>query len=126
MITERLQLGLRSPFAFVRLPTSLELESEGRVRYILVNGKQDDGLWGPVGALWLSDDGERGGFLVHPWALWEGSEFVRGYRSAGQRGWTPATIFAYWKREVWRGTYAAEDELEADNLILLNELLSSL
>ena len=125
MITERM-LGLRSPFAFVRLPTMLELESEGRVRYLLVNGKQDDGLWGPVGALWLSADEERGGFLVHPWALWEGSEFVRGYRSASQRGWTPATIFTYWQREVWRGTYAAEDELQADNLILLNELLSSL
>jgi len=125
MITERLH-GMRSPFSSVRLPTTLELESEGRVRYILVNGKQDDGLWGPVGALWLSHDGERGGFLVHPWALWEGSEFVRGYRSAVNRGWTPATIFEYWRREVWRGTYAAEDELGAENLLLLNEVLATL
>lgn len=126
MITERLQLGMRSPFSCVRLATTLELESEGRVRYLLVNGKQDDGLWGPVGALWLSDDGERGGFLVHPWALWEGSEFVRGYRSALHRGWSPSAIFGYWEHEVWRGTYVADEQREAENLLLLNEVLSIL
>ncbi|HEX6332316.1 MAG TPA: hypothetical protein VF129_13670 [Actinomycetota bacterium] len=80
----------------------------------------------PVGALWLSADGERGGFLVHPWALWEGSEFARGHRSALLRGWTPATIHRYWQEEVWRGTYAADDEVQAETLLLLNELLSTL
>jgi hypothetical protein len=126
-MTQTAQLGTRSPFAIVRLPSSTEIDAERRVRYLLVSGKQDDGIWGPVGALWLSADGERGGFLVHPWALWEGSEFVRGYRSAEQRGWSPASIYRYWKDEVWRGTYAAEgEELEAETLLLLNELLSTL
>jgi hypothetical protein len=119
-------LGSRSPFAVVRLPTSFELESEGRVRYIVMQGRQDDGVWGAVGALWLSADEERGGFLVHPWALWEGSEFVRGYRSAILRGWTPAAIYGYWQEEVWRGTYTADGELQAETLLLLNELLSTL
>jgi hypothetical protein len=91
-----------------------------------MNGRQDDGTWGPVGALWLSDDGERGGFLVHPWALWEGSEFVRGYRSATGRGWTPATIYRYWLGESWRGSNVAEGELRAETLLLLNQLISSL
>jgi hypothetical protein len=126
-MTQTTQLGTRSPFAIVRLPASSEIDAERRVRYLLVSGKQDDGIWGPVGALWLSEDGERGGFLVHPWALWEGSEFVRGYRSALQRGWAPAAIYRYWKDEVWRGTYATEsEELEAETLLLLNELLSTL
>lgn len=126
MITERTQIGARSPFSIVRLPTTPELTDEGRVRYLLMRGKQDDGVWGPVGALWLSADGERGGFLVHPWALWEGSEFVRGHRSALLRGWRPATIHRYWQDEVWRGTYAADDEVQAETLLLLNELLSTL
>ena len=126
MITNRTQLGWHSPFSVVRLPTAFELAPEGRVRYLIVNGKQDDGVWGPVGALWISADGVRGGFLVHPWALWEGSEFVRGYRSALERGWTGASIYRYWRQEVWRGTYAAGDELEAETLTLLNELLSTL
>jgi hypothetical protein len=119
-------LGSRSPFALVPPPASFELESEGRVRYLLMQGKQDDGVWGAVGALWISDDERRGGFLVHPWALWEGSEFVRGYRSALQRGWSPSAIYRYWQEEVWRGTYAAEGELKAETLLLLNELLSTL
>lgn len=126
MITQGTLLAMRSPFSLVRLPTSFELESEGRVRYLLMNGKQDDGVWGPVGALWVSADEERGGFLVHPWALWEGSEFVRGYRSAVLRGWIPRAIYRYWHEEVWRGTYSAEGELEAETLLLLNELLSTL
>ena len=126
MITHRVLLGSRSPFSLVRLPSSFELESEGRVRYLLMNGKQDDGVWGVVGAIWLSVDAERGGFLVHPWALWEGSEFVRGYRSAILRGWTAASIYQYWQAEVWRGTYAADGELQAETLLLLNELLSTL
>ncbi len=126
MITDGTQLGWRSPFSVVRLPTSFELAPEGRVRYLLVYGKQDDGVWGPVGALWISVDEQRGGFLVHPWALWEGSEFVRGYRSAILRGWTCDSIFRYWRQEVWRGTYAAGEELHAETLSLLNELLSTL
>jgi hypothetical protein len=126
MTTQSIQLGSRSPFSLVRPPTSLDLHPEGRVRYLVMNGRQDDGTWGPVGALWLSDDGERGGFLVHPWALWEGSEFVRGYRSATGRGWTPATIYRYWLGESWRGSNVAEGELRAETLLLLNQLISSL
>jgi hypothetical protein len=126
MITDDTQTGWRSPFSVVRLPTSFDLAPEGRVRYLLVYGRQDDGVWGPVGALWMSVDGERSGFLVHPWALWEGSEFVRSYRSALERGWTADSIYRYWRQEVWRGTYAAEEELEAETLALLNDLLSTL
>jgi hypothetical protein len=126
MITHGALLGSRSPFSPVRLPASFELDSEGHVRYLVMHGKQDDGVWGPVGALWVSEDEQRGGFLVHPWALWEGTEFVRGYRSALLRGWTPAAIYRYWQEEVWRGTYAADDELHAETLLLLNELLCTL
>jgi hypothetical protein len=115
-----------SPFSLVRSPTTAELETEGRVRYVLVSGRQDDGVWGPIGAVWLSWDGARGGFLVHPWALWPGSEFVRGYRSALRRGWTPAAIFDYWRREVWPASYARDGEHEAGSLVLLSELVAAL
>ncbi len=115
-----------SPFALAETPTTELLETEGRVRYLVVSGKQDDGLWGPMGTIWLSWDGERGGFLVNSWALWEGSEIVRSYRSALDRGWTPSGIYRYWLREVWRGSYVVDDEREAESLFLLNELVAAL
>jgi hypothetical protein len=115
-----------SPFELLERARTPELEAEGRVRYLLVNGRQDDGVWGSVGAVWLSEDRRRGGFLVHPWALWEGSEFVRGYRSALARGWSPDLIYGYWLREVWRGTYSVDRERRSETLLLVNEVVASL
>lgn len=126
MAARVVQLGSRSPFSIVQPASSPDLEAEGRVRYLLVSGRQDDGVWGPLGAIWLSHDGMRGGFLVHPWGLWEGSEFVRGYRSGRKRGWTAESIYRYWQREVWRGTYAVDRERDAETLPLLNELIATL
>ena len=121
-----INLDDRSAFSVVEAPTTVQLETEGRVRFLLVSGKQDDGLWGPIGALWVSEDGERGGFLVNPWALWEGSEIVRGYRSALERAWDPAQIYAYWQREVWPRAYIVDEERPAESLFLLNELVAAL
>jgi hypothetical protein len=126
MTTETIRIDDASPFALSEEPTAPALEREGRVRYLVVSGKQDDGLWGPVGTLWLSEDGRRGGFLVNPWALWEGSEIVRGYRSALERGWSNATIYRYWQDEVWRGSYTVDHEREAETLVLLRELVAVL
>jgi hypothetical protein len=115
-----------SPFSLVRSPTTSELETEGPVRYVIVSGRQDDGLWGPLGAVWLSEDRRRGGFLVHPWALWEGSEVVRGFRSALRRGWTPSRIYEYWRREVRPRGSAFREERRSDSLAQLNELVAAL
>ena len=115
-----------SPFMLLDHPTTDDLRNEGPVRYLLVSGRQDDGLWGPVGALWLSEDGLRGGFLVSPWALWAGSEIVRGQASATRRGWTPEAIYRYWQREVWRGTHAVDEERRSRSLALLSEVVSAL
>jgi hypothetical protein len=115
-----------SPFALREDLSAPLLEREGRVRYLVVSGKQDDGLWGPVGAIWLSADGARGGFLVNPWALWQGSEIVRGYRSALERGWTPGQIYRYWATEVWRGSYTVDHERDAETLTLLRDLVDVL
>ena len=115
-----------SAFAIADRPGPLTLEHQGRVRFLLVSGKQDDGSWGVVGALWMSDDGEHGGFLVNPWALWVGSEIVRGYRSALERGWSSERIFEYWRSEVWRGSYSVDDEQPAGSLGLLSELVNAL
>lgn len=115
-----------SPLTVLAAPSAVELRSEGPVRYLVISGRQDDGLWGPLGALWRSEDGERGGFLVHPWALWEGSEMVRCYRSALAHGWTPGEIYRYWQREVWPGRYVVDEVRSAASLMLLAELVAAL
>lgn len=126
MTTDTVRIDLTSAFALAEEPTSPELEAEGRVRYLVVSGKQDDGLWGPVGAVWISEDACRGGFLVSPWALWEGSEVVRGYRGALERHWSPEQIYRYWQDEVWPGPYSVDDERESETLLLLFELVNAL
>jgi hypothetical protein len=126
MTAEMVRIDVASPFATADELSRPELETEGRVRYLAVQGQQDDGLWGTVGAIWLSEDGLRGGFLVNPWAIWEGSEIVRGYRTSLERGFTPASIFRYWQREVWRGSYTVDEEREAETLFLLHELVDVL
>jgi hypothetical protein len=116
----------RSPFAYADELSPHYLEAEGAVRYLMVSGKQDDGLWGPVGTIWISKDEQRGGFLVNPWALWEGSEIVRGYRSALERGWSHPQIFSYWNGEVWPRGCVVDEERESETLLLLHELVAAL
>ncbi|GBC87834.1 hypothetical protein HRbin12_01852 [bacterium HR12] len=115
-----------SALTVLAAPSAVELRSEGPVRYLVISGRQDDGLWGPLGALWRSEDGKRGGFLVHPWALWEGSEMVRCYRSALAHGWTPEEIYRYWQREVWPQGYVVDEERSAASLMLLADLVAAL
>ncbi len=81
-------------------PTVLGVLAEGPVRTLLASGDLDDGTWGIVGAFWLSIDGERGGFVVSPEALWIGSEMARSYRSAIARGWTAERVYRYWQTHV--------------------------
>lgn len=117
-----------SPFATLfEVPTVSDMQLAGRVRYTLVSGRQDDGFWGTMGALWLSQDDERGGFLVHPWALGLGSEMARSYRGALARGFTALSIYSYWRDEVWIGSNVAiAHERDAESLFLLNELVGAL
>ena len=126
MLTDTVRIDLGSPFSLAEDVATPELEAEGRGRYLVVTGKQDDGLWGPIGALWVSQDGRRGGFLVNPWALWEGSEIVRSYGSALERGWTAEEIYRYWSNEVWPGSCVIDEEREAQTLVLLHELVAVL
>jgi hypothetical protein len=114
-----------SPFALAEPPTTGALETEGEVRYVLVNGHQDDGVWGPVAAVWLSADAERGGVVVCPWALWTGAEIVRGHESALRRGWSSEQVYGYWRTEVWPGQIV-DEERRAASLRLLWGLLSAL
>lgn len=90
-----------SPFAMpapaVLLPN---IHLERAVQFLMVSGEKDDRKWGIVGAFWLSRDGQRGGFLLSPSALWQGREMVRSYRSALGRGWTDEQIFTYWKDQT--------------------------
>lgn len=87
-----------SPFATPIYPPGTL--TEGPVTFLLVAGELDDTTWGLVGAYWLSIDGHRGGFLVSPRALWTGTELLRSYRGAQQRGWTEQNIYSWWYRRV--------------------------
>jgi hypothetical protein len=107
-----------SPLATVReiLP-SAHMLSHGPVRYLLVAGERDDGLWGLIGAFWRAIDGGRGGFLVSPEAIWAGSEMVRSFRSAQARGWSVERIYAYWQAHVGvSGRLMIDPQQHADTL----------
>jgi hypothetical protein len=107
-----------SPLATVReiLP-STHLLSKGPVRYLLVAGEQDGGMWGSIGAFWRTIDGWSGGFLVSPDAIWAGSEMVRSFRSAQGRGWSIDRIYAYWQAHVGiAGRLMIDPQQHADTL----------
>lgn len=90
-----------SPLQDLREPVAApDALAEGPVRYLLVSGHRDDDTWGLVGALWLSIDGERGGFLVAPEAIWPGSEMVRSFRGALGRGWSHEDVYRWWQRQI--------------------------
>jgi hypothetical protein len=112
-------LGEHSPLstAFGREGIA-NLVSEGPVRFLLVSGTQDAGAWGVIGAFWISIDGERGGFVVNPDALWSGSEMARCYRSAARRGWNPETVYRYWQELVGAaGTVMIDPQQHGDTLL---------
>ena len=89
-----------SPLAAIFELPSASILSEGPVRFLLVSGTRDDDEWGLIGAFWLGIEGEAGGFLAAPQAIWAGSEMARCHRSARNRGWTAEQIFAYWQGQV--------------------------
>jgi hypothetical protein len=126
VVSKRTIPGERSPFA-LEMPSAPELDAERGVRYLLVSGRQDDVAWGPIGAFWLSRDTERGGFLVHPWAIERGSEMARSHRAALARGFSSEAIFDYWANEPWTGANLVVDrERRAGTLALVSALLDVL
>jgi len=116
-----------SPFATTPAPAQVShIQIEGPVRYLLLSHECDDASWGIVGAFWLSLDGERGGFIVSPKALWHGSEMVRSFRSAIDRGWTERSIFAYWAGVAGaEGAYMVDPEHVADDLFKVVRLVGA-
>jgi hypothetical protein len=97
--------------------TAPDALAEGPVRFLLVSGELDDARWGLVGAFWLSIDGARGGFLVSPPAIWQGSEMVRSFKSARARGWSPEEVYRYWQHQVGAtGTIMIDPQQHADTL----------
>jgi len=107
-----------SPLAQITEPvTAPGTLAEGPVRFLIVSGQLDDGRWGLVGGYWLSIDGQRGGFVVSPDAIWSGSEIVRSYKSALERAWDHEMIYAYWQRQVGlAGRFMIDPQQHADTL----------
>ena len=108
-------------------PTVLGVLAEGPVRFLLVSGDLDEGYWGVIGAFWLSIDGERGGFVVSPEALWTGSEMARCFRGAVERGWTPDRIYRYWQTQVGvAGAVMVDPQQHADTLLQIHKRVGAL
>ena len=107
-----------SPLASLREPIAArEALAEGPVRYLLVSGGRDNGRWGLVGAFWVNIDGSNGGFIVSPEAIWQGSEMVRSYKSARERGWTHEEVYNWWQAQVGLvGTIMIDPQVHADTL----------
>lgn len=112
------QVDDEGPLATVREPIAAPLAlSEGPVRFLLVSGHHDGGAWGLIGAFWLSIDGGRGGFVVAPAAIWQGSEMVRSLRNAIARGWTHEEAYRYWQHQVGvSGSVMIDPQQHADTL----------
>jgi hypothetical protein len=106
------------PLAAMRDPvTAPDALAEGPVRFLLVSGDLDDGRWGLIGAFWLSIDGTRGGFVVAPQAIWQGSEMARSFRGALSRGWHAEDVYRYWQRQVGAaGVFMLDPQQHADTL----------
>lgn len=126
--TVRTSWAQLSPFATTPVPAHLpDLEREGTVRFLLVSGERDDTAWGVTGAFWLSMDGRRGGFLVSPASLWHGSEMVRSFRGALDRGWSEERIYSYWEGQAGSvGTYMVDPEQRADSLFQVARLVGAI
>ena len=110
----------RSPLARVHGSPSASILSEGQVRYLLVSGPRDDTTWGLVGAIWLRFEGDEGGYLVSPDAIWSGSEIAHNFKNAVSRGWTEEEIFNYWGDHTGAtGDLMVDSEQEAESLFLV-------
>jgi hypothetical protein len=108
-------------------PTVLGVLAEGPVRFLLVSGDLDGGTWGVIGAFWLSIDGERGGFVVSPEALWTGSEMARSFRGASNRDWTAERIYHYWQTQVGvAGSVMVDPQQHADSLLHIHKRVGAL
>lgn len=117
-----------SPLSALREPVvAPEALAEGPVRFLLVSGGRDNGRWGLVGAFWLSIDGARGGFLVSPESIWQGSEMVRSFRSALARGWTPEEVYRWWQAQVGAvGNVMIDPQQHADTLFQVARRIGAL
>lgn len=115
-IRTRIEEG--SPLDTLREPVvAPDALAEGPVRFLLVSGSRDNGRWGLVGSFWLSIDGQRGGFLVSPEAIWQGSEMVRSLRSALARGWSHEEVYRWWQTQVGAvGNVMIDPQQHADTL----------
>lgn len=114
----RIEVEEGSPLDALREPVvAPDALAEGPVRFLLVSGSRDNDRWGLVGAFWLSIDGQRGGFLVSPEAIWQGSEMVRSLRSAIARGWSHEDIYRWWQTQVGAvGNVMIDPQQHADTL----------
>ena len=117
-----------SPLASIRerisAPQSL---SEGPVKFLLVSGQLDDNRWGLIGAFWVSIDGARGGFIVAPDGIWAGSEMVRSYKGALERGWDSEKVYSYWQGQVgMAGRFMIDPQQHADTLFQVARRVSAL
>ncbi|MBA3689816.1 MAG: hypothetical protein H0W82_00185 [Actinobacteria bacterium] len=127
-MTADLEPTYRNPFAAAApRPSLVGVLAEGPVRFLQVAGDLDDGSWGVAGSFWLSMNGERGGFVVSPRALWTGTELARSYHGARERGWTCEQIYRYWQGQVGlAGRIMIDPQQHASSLLQIHKRVGAL
>jgi hypothetical protein len=100
------------------------LPDDERVRYAVMHDTRADWTVGPIGALWVSEDGARGGFesTSHGWLA---QDMRRNYESALARGWTPGRIFTYWTELNDEGQLLVDPPQDAASLNVVRYALGA-
>jgi hypothetical protein len=127
-MSEHPDLGAESQYSAAHTIADVSaLAAEAPVRFLLVSGHIDRGDWGVVGAFWLSIDEERGGFVLNPAALRQGTEVAGDYRAALRAGSTPERIYGHWASRV--GAYTdlmIDPQQHADSLLAVYRRVGTL
>ena len=109
-----------------RHETVVELEDHAPVWYVVMRGHRDDGSFGAIGVVWVTETSTAGGFIAAPSAGWLGDEMRRSYDGARERGWDANRIFRYWSDEDGEHTGLSLDPpARASDLIAVRRIVAN-
>jgi hypothetical protein len=102
------------------------MRTDGPLKFRIVRGTRQDHAFGVIGAVWLSADTERSGFIANPAAGNAMTPWVMMWRGALEGGWKPRDIYEYASDSLDRSVVAsAEFETEASGMAEVFTLVSA-